>query len=1013
MRDHLFGWRRRGVRPGAVWSALLASVALASCDDGPAPPQAASLAITPSTVRLSSLGDTAAFSATIRDQYGAAFEGTATWSTNRPEVFTVNAGGVATAVGNGEGVLTASFEALSATASVTVAQAPAVLEVVSGDGQSARQGRVLAEPVVVQVNDAGGSAVSGVAVAFSPAAGDGTADPDSATTDASGRASAVWTLGDRPGAQSLSISVAGPGGPSGRVAATALTPEETADSVRIVAGDGQSVLRGRTLQDSVTVLVLDAAGEPVAGARVAFTPAEGDGTADPDTALTAADGRARTSWTLGDRAGAQTLVAAVAIDGGPSAQAAATALTPEETANAVWIVAGDRQRARQGRTLRDSVTALVLDAAGEPVPGARVAFTPAQGDGTADPDTALTAADGRAQTRWTLGDRAGVQTLAAAVAIEGGPSAQAAATALAPEETANSVRIVAGDGQRAIQGRTLPNPVTALVLDAAGEPVPGARVAFTPAQGDGTADPDTALTAADGRAQTRWTLGDRVGAQSLTAAVAIEGGPSAQAAATALAPEQTVATIRVAAGDRQRAVQGEPLPAPVVVELRDAAGAPVPNAEVSFAPAAGHGRASPATAASNAQGRAETRWTLGDPLGTQRLTASVADGPAVTATATAVRPRTNTPPVASATIPTLILQVGGPTVELQGNSHFSDADGDALRYAASIGGPARADASVQGSEIAIRPGSPGTTWVTVAAADPSGASASQTFWVAVLPAPDNTGYDIDLLDFTGPAYDLPGVALSAARRWEQIVTGDLGNLRFSGEDTYEACDQRFEVFAEVDDLVVFANVIDIDGPEGTLGWASACLVRRGNGLSVFGFIDFDAADLGHSALYDIALHEIGHVLGIGTLWDSKGFLVNPSSESDPLADTHFTGPAARAAFDSAGGAAYTGAKVPVENGDRARSSNVHWRASVFQGELMDPYIYGGANPLSEVTIASLADLGYAVDLGQADSWALSDRSRDLAAAVRRGEAIHLGHDVLRMPILVVDDNGRVLRTIRR
>lgn len=986
---------------------------MASCDDGPAPPQATSLAITPSSVRLSSLGDTAAFSATIRDQYGAAFEGTATWSANRPEVFTVSARGVATAVGNGEGVLTASFEALSATASVTVAQAPAALEVVSGDGQSARQGRALAEPVVVQVNDGGGSAVSGVAVTFSPAAGDGAVDPGSATTDASGRASAVWTLGDRPGAQSLSISVAGTGGPSGRVAATALTPEETADSVRIVAGDGQSVLRGRTLEGSVTALVLDAAGEPVAGARVAFTPAEGDGTADPDTVLTDSDGRARTQWTLGDRAGAQNLTAAVAVEGGPSAQAAATALTPEETANAVWIVAGDRQRARQGRTLRDSVTALVLDTAGEPVAGARVAFTPSEGNGTADPDTALTGSDGRAQTQWTLGDRAGAQTLAAAVAIENGPSAQAAATALTPEETANAVRIVAGDGQRAIQGRTLPNPVTALVLDAAGEPVPGARVAFTPAQGDGTADPDTALTAADGRAQTRWTLGNRTGAQSLTAAVAIEGGPSAQAAATALAPEQTVATIRVATGDRQRAVHGETLPAPVVVELRDAAGAPVPNAQVSFAPAAGHGRASPATAASNAQGRAETRWTLGDPLGTQRLTASVAGGPSVTATATAFRPRTNTPPTASAQIPTLILQVGGPTVELQGSAYFSDADGDALRYAASIGGPARADATVQGGAIAIRPGSPGTTWVTVAAADPSGASASQTFWVAVLPTPDNAGYNIDLLDFTGTAHDLPGVALSAARRWEQVVTGDIRNMSMSGRYTYEACDQRFAVFAEIDDVVVFVFVVDIDGAGGTAARAGPCLVHNGNGLSLFASIDFDAADLGIGALHDLSLHEIGHVLGIGTLWNSKGFLANPSSESNPLADTHFTGPAARAAFDSAGGAGYTGAKVPVENGDAAGRSNVHWRTSVFQGELMDPYLYVGANPLSEVTIASLADLGYAVDLGQADSWALSDRSRDLAAAVRRGEAIHLGHDVLRMPILVVDDDGRVLRTIRR
>ena len=1012
MRHCVLGRRRQGIRRPAARAALLASGALAACDDGPAPPQATSLSVTPSSVALSSLGDTALFSATIRDQYGEAFDGRATWRTSRPSVFTVSPAGVARAVGNGAGVLTASFEELSATASVAVAQAPAALEVVSGDGQAARQGRALAEAVVVQVDDAGGSAVAGVSVTFAPAAGDGAVDPGVATTGADGRARTVWTLGDRPGVQSLAVSATGSGGPSGRVAATALTPEETADSVRIAAGDGQRVLRGRTLPDSVTALVLDAAGEPVAGARVAFTPADGDGTADPDTAATAEDGRARASWTLGDRAGRQRLIAAVTAPGGPSAEAAAIALTPEETADSVRIAAGDGQRVLRGRTLPDSVTALVLDAAGEPVAGARVAFTPADGDGTADPDTAATAEDGRARTSWTLGDRAGRQRLIAAVATPGGPSAEAAATALAPEEAAATLRIDSGDGQRVLQGRALPNPVVARVLDAAGEPVAGARVAFTPADGDGTADPDTAATAQDGRARTSWTLGDRAGRQSLTAAVAVSGGPSATAAATALTREQTVATLRVAAGDEQRAVHGETLPAPVVVELRDDADNPVPNVEVSFAPAPGHGRANPSAAASDAQGRAQTQWTLGDPAGTQTMTASVSGGPSVTATATAVRPTTNTPPAASAEIPTLILQVGGPTVDLRGSSYFSDADGDALAYTAASRNPAYASASVQEGEIAIRPVSPGTVRVIVAAADPSGATASQTIWAAVLPAPDNDGYDIDLLDFSGPAHNLPSAALDANRRWEQVVTGDLANLRMAGEQTYAACGQRFLVFAEVDDLVVFVSVVDIDGESGTLARAGPCLIRRDNGLSVFGQIDFDAADLDYP-LYDVSAHEIGHVLGIGPLWPSKGLLANPSSEGDPLADTHFTGAAARAAFDSAGGAAYTGAKVPVHNGSVPGRSNMHWRASVLRGELMDPFLYSGANPLSEVTIQSLADLGYAVDPGQADSWVLPERSGDLAAAIRRGEAIPLGNDVVRTPIVVVDDDGRVVRTIRR
>ena len=897
----------RTIARAAGRAAPLLAVAMLSCDDGPAAPEPASLSVSPASVTLESLGDTAAFSAVVTDQYGDAFPGTVRWRGSQPTVFSVTQGGVVRAAGNGSGMVTASFEDLSATANVTVAQVAASLDVAAGGGQAVRQGLALREPVVVQVNDAGGSPVEDVEVVFAPADGDGSVEPGAATTGADGRARTTWTLGDRPGPQTLMASVAGAGEPSALATATALTPEEAADSVRVVAGGQQSVL--------------------------------------------------------------------------------------------------------QGRALPEPVVAVVLDDAGEPVPGARVAFAPAEGDGTADPDTAATGADGRAQTTWTLGDRPGPQSLTASVVIANGPSAQAAATALTPEEVADSIRIVAGAGQSGLQGRALPEPVVAVVLDDAGEPVPGARVAFAPADGDGAADPDTATTSADGRAQTTWTLGDHAGTQSLAAAVVIAGGPTAQTTATALRPEEAVATVRIVSGDQQSGFPGERLSAPVVVEALDAAGDPVPNAEVSFTPASGHGRADPASAATTAQGRAQTHWTLGDGLGTQRL--AVATGRvSVDAAATARRRPVNTPPEASAAIPTLVLQVGGPTVEVLGGSHFSDADDDALQYSATSSDDRTVRASVQGDRIAIQPVSRGTVRLVVTAADPSGATASQAVWAAVLPTPSNSSYDIDLLDFSGSAHRLPQAALAADKRWEEIVVGDIGNIAFSGQ-TYDACRQRFAVAAELDDLVVFVYVTDIDGQGNTLARAGPCLWRRNSNLPAFGFIEFDAADLGSSSLDVIALHEVGHVLGIGTLWSVFGFLQNPSSESDPEADTHFTGPAARAAFDAAGGTGYTsGAKVPVESNNHA-GNNSHWRNEVFRPELMGPYLYGdSSSPLSAVTIQSLADLGYSVDASQADSWSLASSAFDLAAALRRGDVVSLEHDVVRGPALVVDEAGRVVRVIR-
>ena len=193
----------------------LVVAALAACDDlGPQPPlgsparRAAVLAISPESATLSSLGETTAFSAALTDQFGEAFAGTVGWSSSDPDVFTVTPTGVVSAVANGSGTVTASFEALSATAQVVVAQAPAAVVVVSGGGQEGMAGGTLAEAVVVRVDDGGGSPVEGATVTFSAAEGHGSADPATAATDAAGLARTTWTLGNAAGAQTLTASAA-------------------------------------------------------------------------------------------------------------------------------------------------------------------------------------------------------------------------------------------------------------------------------------------------------------------------------------------------------------------------------------------------------------------------------------------------------------------------------------------------------------------------------------------------------------------------------------------------------------------------------------------------------------------------------------------------------------------------------------------------------------------------------------------------------------------------------------
>ncbi len=154
-----------------------------------------------------------------------------------------------------------------------------------------------------------------------------------------------------------------------------------------------------------------------------------------------------------------------------------------------------------------------------------------------------------------------------------------------------------------------------------------------------------------------------------------------------------------------------------------------------------------------------------------------------------------------------------------------------------------------------------------------------------------------------------------------------------------------------------------------------CWTRIAGGLPSYGFMSFDAADIGRleriGVLDEVVLHEMAHVLGfVGFIWEDFRLLRNPASEGTSP-DTHFSGSLAIAAFNKAGGSGYAGAKVPVEN-TVAGGMNDHWRQTVLGDELMTGLLNVARTnrPLSAITIQSLADLGYKVDLTAADSYRL-------------------------------------------
>ncbi|GAA0223027.1 leishmanolysin-related zinc metalloendopeptidase [Saccharothrix mutabilis subsp. mutabilis] len=204
----------------------------------------------------------------------------------------------------------------------------------------------------------------------------------------------------------------------------------------------------------------------------------------------------------------------------------------------------------------------------------------------------------------------------------------------------------------------------------------------------------------------------------------------------------------------------------------------------------------------------------------------------------------------------------------------------------------------------------------------------------------------------------------AADRWARIIVGDLPDVTLDGE--------------RIDDVLILAEGTAIDGVGNVLGEAGPTHVRVG-GPPCRGVMRFDSADLaqmeGEGTLVDVITHEMGHVLGIGTLWE--GLVAGPGSP-----DPRYTGRVAMVEYEALQGDGEF-ETVPVENegGDGSRDS--HWRESVFRNELMSSAIGGVGNPISRLTAASLIDLGYRVDLDAAEPYRLPTGGPEAVEPVRR------------------------------
>ena len=283
---------------------------------------------------------------------------------------------------------------------------------------------------------------------------------------------------------------------------------------------------------------------------------------------------------------------------------------------------------------------------------------------------------------------------------------------------------------------------------------------------------------------------------------------------------------------------------------------------------------------------------------------------------------------------------------------------------------------------------------------------SEQWRLEEVPDPDN--FDIEIVwvgNEPGGTYRM--AFDSAVERWESIITSDVDDEYLYWYDlplNADDLDDLFEngsderIYGYVDDLRIYVQLTSVDGEGGLLGLAGVIFKRSPSNLPLLSAMILDTDDLDDFttvAFQDLVMHEIGHALGFGTVWEDLDLLKNPSLDffGDPITpapDTHFSGVKAISAFNSAGGASYTGAKVPVENEEGGSGTrDGHWRNSVIgPNELMDGFgdpAQTTSDPLSLITIESMADLGYTVDVTQADSYMLPSDDGASAGITRRSD----------------------------
>ncbi len=561
-------------------------------------------------------------------------------------------------------------------------------------------------------------------------------------------------------------------------------------------------------------------------------------------------------------------------------------------------------------------------------------------------------------------------------------------------------------------------PPQVQILDAKGRGIKGITVRWVPGANSGTVVNDSSTTDKSGVALSGgWKLGTAAGAQTLTASAQ---GLSSVTFTAQVAPGAVATLVRLSPDD-QRSTVNTPVASPPSVQARDIYGNPIPGVPVTFSSATGGGTIDGAQQVTNSTGNATaTSWKLGTIAGLQ--TAVATSGSALQASFNAIA---LAGPAANLVKALGDAQEGvtGTPIPTPPGVKVVDSYGNAVGNIPVTFTPGPNSGSVLNGIISSDP----ATGVAIVGSWVLGTGSTQTLIATSTSLPGKSvtftatgltsAFNIDVRFIgTGGTTAVRQAFINAAAKWRRMIVGHVRNStlnRAPGD-----CVSWMPAINEtISDVVIFARIgpIDSGGTNGlnTLARAGPCLYNTQDLLTTTGLMEFDEYDvpsmITDGTFGDVVLHEMGHVLGVGSLWRVGGRTLLADAGS---AAPYFTGPTTLAAFRTINTVTFaSGNPVPVEgNQYPVGTRDAHWRQSIFGKELMQGFAKAGGMPLSRVTVASLQDLGYVVNLNAADPFSIT-------AGIVRGfpepavtADVHL-HDGIVWEMLGVDGRGRVVNRI--